>query len=246
MRVMISICPRKTIQTLLVVIVCLTIASVIGQIIEYSVGYSPLSSVETFVRLFNVEQEENVPTWYASSTLLLCSILLAAIAVAKKQTGDRYVVHWITLSITFLLLSVDETATIRKVVPLRSVLYASGIAHGFFYRPWVIPAAAFVLIFVLAYLRFLIDLPVRTRRLFLLAGTVFVAGALGMEAVSGRYADLYGVQTLTYEMLATVEELFEMMGVAIFIYALLSYLSVHVEEVCVHIGEGKSGSARCG
>jgi hypothetical protein len=58
-----------------------------------------------------------------------------------------------------------------------------GGAIAFF---WVVPGTAFVFIVLLAYLRFLAHLPQTTRRLFLLAGALFVLGSLGLEMLTAQ------------------------------------------------------------
>jgi hypothetical protein len=78
-------------------------------------------------------------------------------------------------------------------------------------------------------------LPARTRRLFLAAGAIFVAGAIGVEAVSGMQASLHGEQNLTYHLVITVEELLEMTGIVIFIYALLDYIGGQLTTVGFHV-----------
>ncbi len=227
-----TISPRRFTRVLTLVVLCLTFASIAAQFSVYRLGYEDPFG---FASLFDVDSESNIPTWYASSTLLLCSILLASIAYAKKIDSDRYFLHWGVLSIIFLYLSMDEAASIHEIAddPLRSALNAS----GFLYFTWVVLGAAFVLIFVLVYLRFLADLPVRTRHLFLVAGMLYVGGAIGMELVGGRYADLYGMQNFVYALIATVEEFLEMAGVVVFIFALLSYISAHLKDVQVHVGD---------
>ena len=227
--VKLTISPTRTTQVLTLAVLCLTLASVAGQFSKYYLD--DFLGRGTFIALFSIDREHNIPSWYASSTLLLCAVLLATIGLAKKQDGARYVLHWIALSIIFLYVSVDEGAEIHELLtsPLRSALNVSGFLHS----AWVIPGAAFVLILALAYLRFLRDLPANTWRLFLLAGCLFVGGALGMELISGRYADSYGLENMTYAMLATVEEFFEMLGVVVFLYALMSYVSSQVGEVRV-------------
>ena len=227
-----TISPRRVARVLTFIVLCLTFASIAAQFSMYRLGYDdPLE----ILWLFDVDSESNIPTWYASSTLLLCSILLASIAYAKKIDSDRYFLHWGVLSIIFLYLSMDEAASIHEIAddPLRSALNAS----GFLYFTWVVLGAAFVLIFVLVYLRFLADLPVRTRHLLLVAGMLYVGGAIGMELVGGRYADLYGMQNFVYALIATVEEFLEMAGVVVFIFALLSYMSSHLKDVKVHVGD---------
>lgn len=234
MTLMIS--PKKLRQILTLVVLCLTLASLAGQFSTYFLGHGTLKG---FVRLFYLDYENNIPTWYSSSALLLCSLLLATIAVAKKRDGAHYVFHWTALSIIFLFLSLDEAASVHEITvrPLKAALNAGPVL----YHTWVILGAAVVLIIVVMYWRFLSDLPSPTRRLFLTAGIIYVGGALGIELLGGWYAALYGDQNMTYAMIVTIEEFFEMQGIVVFIYALMSYMSLHLKEVRVRIGdEGSS------
>ena len=83
----------------------------------------------------------------------------------------------------------------------------------------------------LAYLKFLLHLPRKTRDCFLLAGSIYVGGALGMEMVSGYYADAVGQRNLMYGLRTSVEKIIEMVGVSVFIYALQSYIGSHLENI---------------
>ena len=62
---------------------------------------------------------------------------------------------------------------------------------GVLYFSWVIPAAVLVALLGLAYLPFLAHMQPQVRKRFLLAATVYVGGALGMELPLG-----YWVQAL--------------------------------------------------
>jgi hypothetical protein len=88
---------------------------------------------------------------------------------------------------------------------------------------------------VLAYLSFLARLPARTRRLLLTAGAVYVGGALGVESISGWQAAAHGEHNLGYHLIVTLEELCEMMGVVLFIYALLDYLGTRCARLGFHV-----------
>lgn len=225
--------PRKTFRFLLLVVIGLIFSSLLGQSTYYYHLDYPLS--ETFTQLSNVDSEQTIPALYSWSTLLLCSILLAIITYAKKVARNRYVTHWGALSIIFLYLSLDEALSLHEktIEPLRSALKAS----GFLYFTWVIPGAIFVIIFLLSFLPFLIHLPKKTRRLFLLSGIIFVTGTLGMEMVGGYYSSSYGEERMIYAIITTIEEFLEMLGVIVFIYALLSYMSSNMKgvELKVHI-----------
>jgi hypothetical protein len=93
------------------------------------------------------------------------------------------------------------------------------------YFAWVIPYALAVLVIGVLYLRFVWSLAARTRALFICAGSVYLAGALGFESVGGWYFSLHGeIEDLTYSLLVAAEEFLEMSGIILFIYALLDYL----------------------
>lgn len=150
---------------------CLTLASLFSQLYRYAPGLVPgVASVfgagesET-IELFDVYGEGNVPTWYSSSALLLCSMLLAVISIGERQVSDRgYVLHWRGLAGIFLLLSLDETAQLHdKVDAALDRVYDFG---GFLTYAWVIPAAALLFILMLTYLGFLAHLPARIRCFF--------------------------------------------------------------------------------
>lgn len=49
--------------------------------------------------------------------------------------------------------------------------------------------------------------------------------------MGGSYASEQGTDTLTYQAIVTVEELLEMLGIATFIHALLSYITDSLQEV---------------
>src|SRR5918995_2066359 len=142
------------------------------------------------LRLFDVGEERSIPTWFESILFLLCSILLAVVTVAKKRRNDRYRLHWGVLSIILLLLSLDEVASIHEAIGQQSERLLNSItgltpsgAISFF---WVVPGTIFVIIVLLAYLRFLADLPRSTRHSFLFAGALFVLGVLGLEMLSAQ------------------------------------------------------------
>jgi len=231
--------PKRVALILVLVVLCLTSLSIVSSFVMNSRCHRHIKMAGPFVYLFNLRYEVNIPTFYSTSALLLCSALLAIIAFAIKKENDPYRLHWKALSIIFLFMSLDEAAQLheRTVRPLRSALNAS----GFLYYTWVIPGALFVLIFALAYRRFLADLPQKTRNLFLVAGAIFVGGALGMEMINGYHKSLYVGQWfrhishfcnyhLKHAMMVTVEEFLEMLGIVVFIYALMSYISLHVKD----------------
>lgn len=216
--------PKRTIRFLLLVVLGLILVSLVGQFTIYFLPDYPFK--DNFAELFDVDGEKNIPALYSTSALLLCSILLANIAYAKKVARDRYVRYWQALSIIFLYLSLDEAFNVHEVLGL---MLRSGMpASGFLYYAWVLPGFIFVIICLLAFLQLLTHLPAKTRHLFLIAGTLFVGGAIGINVVTGYYVNGHGDQNMTYAILSAIEESLEMLGIIVFIYALLSYMTSYI------------------
>jgi hypothetical protein len=235
---MIVITPKRIIKVLARVVLYLTLASIAGEISKFFLRHDVLYGV---IPLFSLRMELNIPTWYQSFTLLLCSIVAGAIAFVKKKMKGGYVLHWSALCIVFACLSLDEEIAIHESwnEPLRAAFHAS----GFFFFPWVVPGAVFVAIFALSFLPFLVALPAKTRWLFIVSGAVYVTGALGMELLMGRHYSLNGPD-IGYAMIWTVGEILEMTGILIFLYALLSYMIAYMKEAQVRfeVEESTSGT----
>lgn len=179
-----------------------------------------------FQRQFNLDLENNIPSWYASSALLLCAFLLGVIGVTTKHEQAPRSRQWLGLAAIFLYLSLDEAASLHEMVsPLgRTLLDHAGVSSGYLHFAWVIFGIVAFSIVGLSYLRFLRALPRATEQLFVIAGLLYVAGALGVEMFGGKVASQGGMDTMFYAVLVAVEEGLEMFGIILFNYALLSYI----------------------
>lgn len=230
---------KKLFQILFTIIMFLVVASSIGSFWENSSidNNILLEMRESYIRLFNINGEANIPTWFSSSILLLCSFLLGIIALLKKMEKKPYIFHWAILSGIFLYISLDEAAILHEMA-IKSLRYTFNLT-GYFYYGWIIPAGIIVLIVGLTYLKFLAHLPKKTKRLFILAGCIFVGGAIGLEALGGQYDYMFDQGQITNDgftsILETCEEFMEMTGVVIFIYALLDYMRSHLRMISFYI-----------
>jgi hypothetical protein len=217
--------PQKAAKTLFSVVLFLVSADIAGQVSKYFFGHERLLG---FVKLFDLNREGTIPSWYSSITLLLCAFLLANITSLKKHSPYR--THWKALSFIFLYLSVDEAAELHErwnylMKPFVQLIKPFVQSSELLYAPWVVPGAIFVAIILISYVKFLNRLPKQIKWLFLIAGTVYVTGAVGMELVENYLlGNSGGVETFFYQMIVVIEEFYEMFGIIIFIYALLSYL----------------------
>jgi hypothetical protein len=105
------------------------------------------------------------------------------------------------------------------------------------YFAWVVPYAALVVVIGLLYTRFLRRLPRGVSVRFVIAGGIFVCGALGMELISERMIEQlgYDYRSLPMELEYLVEETMEMFGAAYFLTALLRYVELGGEPLVLAV-----------
>jgi hypothetical protein len=178
-----------------------------------------LKSRSGIVPLLSLSYEQNLPTFYSAALLLACSLLLALVALGAKKNGERFVANWRVLSAGFLYIAVDEVLSFHeeagKLMTLGGVLHFS----------WVVPAAILVLLVGAAYVPFLRHLPRSMRVRFLLAGAIYVGGAVVMDLPLGYWTVHHGTDNLGYGLIDALEEAMEMLGLNLFLLALLDHLA---------------------
>ena len=170
---------------------------------------------------FDLDAERSVPTWYSSLLLVLCSLLLLSIARIKLTRGEHNALRWLALAAIFLALSVDESVSFHEW--LSAYLARTFHLSGVFHFAWVAPALVLVAIGAVAYLPFVLEFTGARRALLVASAVVYLAGAVGLEMVAGVHVEAFGIDSLYYRGLATVEELLEMVGLIAFLGVLLAF-----------------------
>lgn len=178
---------------------------------------------------FSLGAENNFPTYFSTLALFVCSTLLAAIATGETRQGGYRPIYWYAFSGIFLFLSMDEMMSIheRLTDPVKALVGETGVFH----YAWVLPYGVLVVIIAAASLRFLIHLPRRTALFFILSGALYVTGALGFETLSGYHHSGFGSMNITYVALQTMEEILEISGTILFLYALADYAERRFEAM---------------
>lgn len=228
----IELYPKVVFRKNLYLILFLLCAHILGVISRY---YFHHGSVYGLVPLFDLDTEANIPTFYSSAALLFSCILLLFISITHKKQGESYI-HWLGLSFIFLFLSFDEITEVheRLVIPVREYFHTSGLL----FQAWVIPYGIALCVLIIAYTRFLFNLPRNTMFLFLISGSTFISGAIGFEILGGVQIEANGGSCdLLCTLFYTCEESLEMLGIAIFIYALLTYIADQFESTSITLSK---------
>ncbi len=175
---------------------------------------SHADAVERLVAFFSLSYEQNLPTWYASSLLLSCAGLLVAIGNDARERDRRFALAWLVLGAGFAAMSLDEASELHED------LY--GIVDGgdLIYFDWVIPAGLAVVAIAAAFVPFLRALPAPRRRDVLVAGALYLGGALFMELPLGWWTAGYGADSAGYALIDWIEETLELVGASWFLLVL--------------------------
>ncbi len=180
--------------------------------------------------IFSFGDQVNVPTWYSSSLMLLCALLMLVIAWDSHDKGDRFARHWGFLSLLLIFLSANEVVLLhRRLFALFIYVLPLPGKHliGFFLL------TTFVVGLFLAYRKFLACLPRQILSSFVAVGTLYFAAAL-IDKLDKReywrYMQTFGIER-SPRLLTTVDEMLELISVIILIHAVLSYMSLHVKEL---------------
>lgn len=199
-----------------------------------SVHVLGVPSLYGLVDRFDMNREANIPAWFTASLLLACASVLALIGIGTRSRHDPFARHWYGLALLFLAMSADEGGQLHELLmrPSQAMVDSAG---GWLHFAWVVPGALLAAVVGLVYVHFLASLPSRLRRLLILAGALYLGGAIGMEIVGGWVLTNQG-ETATYALIVGVEELAEMTGIAVAICALLQFLAKTTPAILLNFG----------
>jgi hypothetical protein len=191
-------------------------------------GTKQVAAWKAVMRLFDVNSEANVPSWFSSLLLGGCALAAGLLAALQRRAGGRDAGHWVGLAAVLLLLSLDEVAALHERLrgPAAAVLGNAG--RGPLRFAWVLPGVLLALAVGAVFLGFVARLPVGTRRLVVAAAGLYLAGAVGAEAVSGVVLDARGDRAL-YLLVTAAEEGLEMGGAVLLLYAAMGLLQLRPE-----------------
>ncbi len=212
--------PRTIISATMAVFLVLLVLNVLGYVVSCTVDSK---FFERVALLFIFDEEANFPTFFNFTLLVGLSVILGHLGFRSRAAGDPWWRHWLGLSLVFLLLSYDEAAQLHET--LAPIVDKLVTATGPLYYSWVVPGAAFAVAVGLVYVRFVFALPRLVMVLTIVGGALYVGGALGAESISAAYDEAFGVDTVGYMVIATVEESMEMLGLVVFGAGLLQLLA---------------------
>lgn len=164
-------------------------------------------------RMLDFHAEANLPTWWASSQLLLVAALALLIALQLDAGPLRH--FYLLLALGFVFFSMDEAATIHEAISglSKEISLATFLPEGHGAWMFVYPVVALVVLVVMrkGLIQFLKS--PSGRLAFIVGGAVWILGGVGAELI-GYYAG----ESMTEVIF---EEFAELLGVTLMAGALL-------------------------
>ena len=210
-----SMTPNKVRSGLYLVTAALLMAHTFTQVGIYVFGAD-----KNWLAVVNMDRELNLPTLFSTLLLLASALLLKRISRTPWRDDPA---DWILLSRIFIFLALDEALQIHEIFIFPGLRHQ---IHPALASTWVIPYGLISLMLIWRFRHFLKALPARTSASFLQAGGLYLFGAIGMEIV-GSFAvrsGLIRLHSFWYGAITGIEESLELLGLILFIYALMQEL----------------------
>jgi len=239
---------RRVVPVLAVVVALVLVPGVLVEHVRvHHLADAPVEArfvAEQASRLLYVDREANLWAWLSSLLLALLAGALAASAAARRGAGLRWRPTAV-LAATALLLSADEGAMLHETLNEVGVRLTDALGP---FNAWLVPGAVLVLVAGLVLLRVARGIDPWLRRRLLLAGALFLAGALGAELLGAAFALSSDApnpwETGTYHVLVAVEEGLEAAGALVALRAALATLVIRTGPDGLCVIPGTPGAAR--
>ena len=200
----IDVSPRRLARGLALAAGALVVLSTVT-----ALAYGGLPAVHRAYRLFYVDFETNVPTWWSAMLLLASAATAGLLARAARSARDDRWPDWLTLAVLFVAMAADEAASLHELLqkPLRAALGS----ETWLRYPLILPGLIVAVAIALRFRRFMWTIGA-TRRRLVIGGAIFALGALVFEMIGGWFAPEAIGANATYLALTTTEEALELTG----------------------------------
>jgi hypothetical protein len=182
------------------------------------------------VPMFDLDAEANLPSFFQSQMMLACALALLFTARHERAAGRPMAHAWLVLSLAFFYLGADEAAMLHdRMGPVAMQAIGAKPNH----IDWVLPMGILGTGFALYMVPFLLGIERATAYAFVLAGAVYVGGAVGVEVLGKVLAERYGYESYLYVLSVALEEGMEMLGIAMFLRAILRRMAQGAQATLV-------------
>lgn len=219
----------------------IVIALLAMQLLTWAVAAAGYPGQYGIRALFDFDTEASIPAMFAAISLMTCGLLLAAVYARCRANERPHCWRWALLALVFVFLAADEAVSIHEKISEVINRFVKG--DGILSYVWVVPYGIAAMAGIVLYWPWICDLPRSIRLRLILAAVLYLGGAIGLEMVGAWLWDNELRQSHWYTLEVTIEELCELVGVGVFICALIDYLRLLNARVLLDFDEGDSPPA---
>ncbi len=193
-------------------VVATAIVLMLGYALEIVAFIRHVESSTLGYNIVRLDSEANIPSVFSSALMVVNAIIMLKIASAERRIATRTAVGWQLLGFFFIYMALDELLGVHEALlrfPYRPDFY------GLFHFRWVLLGVVAVVVLFGLFLPFLLRLPRTTAIRLLIAGGVFVFGALVMEMIDGAAVERFGPLSWQFVVAECLEESLEMVGLVL-------------------------------
>lgn len=167
------------------------------------------------LQLFDLDEEHNIPTWFSSFLLLNNALFLYLFG---QRDTSAHTPYWTALAGGFFLMAIDEVAGLHETLN-------SSIDMN-----WAIVGAVVVVLVGFAFVPFLLSMRRGFAILLILAGGLYVSGAIVVELLS----EDMNAESSVYALSVALEEGLEMLGALLCLRTVLNEMK-KAEEIGIDV-----------
>ena len=221
---------RKIVWGLAVFAFVLALISLIAQFIKYIGG---VEKAYGLIPMMDVDREMSVPSLFSVQLIFSLVLILSVITFYKYKLRDPFRIQWGILALGFLAMAFDEGASIHELIvtPLKHLL--GNNLPDFLTFVWVLPGMLIVLLLAVYYYKFFMSFSGHMKKWLLISGGTYLCGLLAMELVGGYILGIFGIRSLVYNIVVTIEESLEMAGLILAIYTFLDYFGTDMNGTLI-------------
>jgi hypothetical protein len=175
--------------------------------------------------LFNLDGDLSIPAWFSSIQLFMTGSVLLVASLNNRHKHRMPTALLVAGGMLFIFLSADEGAAIHeKLTDVARTLEMDWLLFRGDHGAWIAVYAVMFLMIAAFGARYLITVWKNFRResLLALSGAVtLVAGGVGLEILGYLMFSQQGKKPFMYKVEVACEEMLEMAGVSIILYAVL-------------------------
>jgi hypothetical protein len=190
----------------------------------------------TFGWRFYFDRGLNFPSLF-SLLLLIIGIFSSAanISTAKENVQLKSAnagTFWITLTVSLSLIVIDKIFFLHNLLRMKMLRKANFDSSSLLYFSWITPYIVIFLFLGLVLIKSFPALPRVVRKQLLKSGAVYIFGGVVLEFLGYYYRITAGKNSeFAVNMIRSVEELFQMIGLIFCIYSMRFYKQEVAKEV---------------